>query len=973
MHLRLSRTLSRAAWPPARRRVASLLRLVAVAAALTACEPSPTEPACRPGQEACQCAAESACLPPLVCDLATDRCVSPPAGPDATEAETVGSDVAPDDAGLVGDLGPASDAPTDDTGGAEDASAEDTAVGEDTTVPGDTAVGEDTTVPEDSAPGEDTTVPEDTAMGEDGTVPEDTAPVEDTAVGEDTAPTGDSAVSQDAGPTDPCEASPRGDGCLCEVHADCASEVCQPRADGTRTCAPPCGEGCPEGTRCGSWPAAEGELPLLRCLVPDLNLCSPCDDDQDCTSGLASDSGARCLRGAPEAGHVCGVACEDDAGCPAGYACRDGLAVDGSAVRQCVLADPGSVCGCSPRAILGAATTSCAVRTCVGTRTCEAPELGPCTDATGVVCPTPSGLAVTFDVQGGEPLDAPVVYVYRGETYGPLPSPFREGYGFEGWWTAPNGAGLQVMAATVVTAEGPHTLFADWTALTFSVVFDTVGGTPCDETFVTFGEPYDLSCSPMREGYTFAGWYIDDGAEGIPVTAASRLALGDDHVLTARWNPNTYEVFLDSLGGSVCPGFTVTFGAPYGLLCAPTRTGYAFDGWYTRADATGTLVTATTTVTSTFNHSLYARWTAVVAPESCTGAFDEDHDGFVDCYDPDCVGRPGCPAGYPDDTCATATTIRGAFWSSTFDTCAYTANYSGTATNGCKTHGSAKDAIVRIVADVAGTYRVSFDTGAAGVGGTGSFDSTLNVVKSVSCPNSFNSCVASSDRGDPERVDIPALAGETFWVLADGYGTRCGVGRLTVTRLEPEQCSDGIDNDDDGLTDCSDISDCNGAIRPAPLQNCPFLDFRCAADVNITSLPFTNNGRNLCNHQSAETFSTTSACKAYVDPSLGGIIYAYRAPVSQKVRVTAIPRSTWYDEFFGESLPIDLLLNLTKQCSPTADPTPCVASSDSPTEDTEVAETTVAANETLYIHVNLANSPYGNDCGNIDLRVEVVP
>ena len=71
--------------------------------------------------------------------------------------------------------------------------------------------------------------------------------------------------------------------------------------------------------------------------------------------------------------------------------------------------------------------------------------------------------------------------------------------------------------------------------------------------------------------------------------------------MTVTFNPN---------GGTVSPtSKTVTNGSGYGALPTPTRSGYSFDGWFTAASG-GTLVTATTQVTASANHTLYAHWTA---------------------------------------------------------------------------------------------------------------------------------------------------------------------------------------------------------------------------------------------------------------------------------------------------------------------------------------------------------------------------
>lgn len=66
-------------------------------------------------------------------------------------------------------------------------------------------------------------------------------------------------------------------------------------------------------------------------------------------------------------------------------------------------------------------------------------------------------------------------------------------------------------------------------------------------------------------------------------------------------------VTLDAKGGSGAPeSLPMAIGQPYGDLPAPTREGYQFDGWF---DASGLLVTPDRIVTSTYNHTLVARWT----------------------------------------------------------------------------------------------------------------------------------------------------------------------------------------------------------------------------------------------------------------------------------------------------------------------------------------------------------------------------
>lgn len=67
-------------------------------------------------------------------------------------------------------------------------------------------------------------------------------------------------------------------------------------------------------------------------------------------------------------------------------------------------------------------------------------------------------------------------------------------------------------------------------------------------------------------------------------------------------------VAFDANGGQVSPtSVTVTYGATYGNLPTPTKTGCFFEGWYTALNG-GTKITATTTVATTSAHTLYAKW-----------------------------------------------------------------------------------------------------------------------------------------------------------------------------------------------------------------------------------------------------------------------------------------------------------------------------------------------------------------------------
>lgn len=81
---------------------------------------------------------------------------------------------------------------------------------------------------------------------------------------------------------------------------------------------------------------------------------------------------------------------------------------------------------------------------------------------------------------------------------------------------------------------------------------------------------------------------------------------------------DTCTVTLNPNGGTVSKrSITVTPGRTYSGLPTPTRSGYTFSGWYT-ASSGGARVTASTTVTNSSNHTLYAHWTKSTASKTYT-------------------------------------------------------------------------------------------------------------------------------------------------------------------------------------------------------------------------------------------------------------------------------------------------------------------------------------------------------------------
>ena len=98
----------------------------------------------------------------------------------------------------------------------------------------------------------------------------------------------------------------------------------------------------------------------------------------------------------------------------------------------------------------------------------------------------PETITVNFDKNGGYHTVISKT-VTAGGVYGDLPTPTREGYTFDGWYTS-NSGGSKVTRSTEVTETTPHTLYARWTANQITVNFDSNGGScPVSSKTVTAG------------------------------------------------------------------------------------------------------------------------------------------------------------------------------------------------------------------------------------------------------------------------------------------------------------------------------------------------------------------------------------------------------------------------------------------------------------------------------------------------------
>jgi uncharacterized protein (TIGR02145 family)/uncharacterized repeat protein (TIGR02543 family) len=218
---------------------------------------------------------------------------------------------------------------------------------------------------------------------------------------------------------------------------------------------------------------------------------------------------------------------------------------------------------------------------------------------------------ITFNANGGTVSPAAGA-TGRGGMLASLPTPARNGYAFDGWYTALTD-GIEVTANW--TFSGNATIYAQWSpvSVSYTVTFNVngSGGLVNPTSRVTTGNGTLASLpTPVRSGYAFAGWYTTaSSAVGVEVTTATVFEA--NATIYARWKP-VYTVTFNPNGGAVSPTSAKVGidGLIDGDLPVPARAGYRFDGWFTTSAATGGLE-VTEEYEYSANTTIYARWTLV--------------------------------------------------------------------------------------------------------------------------------------------------------------------------------------------------------------------------------------------------------------------------------------------------------------------------------------------------------------------------
>lgn len=252
------------------------------------------------------------------------------------------------------------------------------------------------------------------------------------------------------------------------------------------------------------------------------------------------------------------------------------------------------------------------------------PASGSYSQTVTITIPAKTSYNVTYNANGGS-LSTTSQKKWYGENLTLLTSSVatRTGYTISKWNTKADGSGTNYALGGTYSANAAVTLYAIWVANTYSISYNANGGSnaPGSQT-KTYGVALTLSSSkPTRTGYSFVKWNTASNGSGTSYSSGAQYTANASVILYAQWKANTYTITYNANGGSNAPAAgTKTYNVAYTISASkPSRPGYNFSSWNTKANGSGTSYASAASYTANANVTLYAQWTIAHAMPTIKG------------------------------------------------------------------------------------------------------------------------------------------------------------------------------------------------------------------------------------------------------------------------------------------------------------------------------------------------------------------
>ena len=208
---------------------------------------------------------------------------------------------------------------------------------------------------------------------------------------------------------------------------------------------------------------------------------------------------------------------------------------------------------------------------------------------------------ITFDSLGGQEYEEQVLS--KGDNV-VLPTPEKEGYIFIEWYFLEDEKEVVFTEDTIINRD--LTVYARWQVITYSISFDSVGGSNVDTIENEYSVLPTSPDSPEKPGYLFEGWFLDSDYKTI---YEFDYVPEDDLLLYAKWDVIVYDViyFLDEGVNNEENLIQYTVETELVILKEPSKMGHSFVGWYNNPEFLGEAISSFSSSLRT-DISLYAKW-----------------------------------------------------------------------------------------------------------------------------------------------------------------------------------------------------------------------------------------------------------------------------------------------------------------------------------------------------------------------------
>ena len=246
----------------------------------------------------------------------------------------------------------------------------------------------------------------------------------------------------------------------------------------------------------------------------------------------------------------------------------------------------------------------------------EKPATMPANDVTLVAVLPAENYNIAYNINGGSGVTPTGETVTYGQSYTLAGSSAfsKNGYDFDGWYLGTDGnnlttkmgdAGEALTIADLGSNGDTITLYAKWTIASYTLSFDSDGGSEVGSQTVEYNALAIEPAAPTKAGYTFQYWTYNDEQVDFSTFRMPYFNVQ----MVAVWTPNQYTISFEENGGSVVADVTAAYQSSVAEPTAPTKEGYTFGGWYTSNDNMIDATRVTWPVAMPLNGATYyAKW-----------------------------------------------------------------------------------------------------------------------------------------------------------------------------------------------------------------------------------------------------------------------------------------------------------------------------------------------------------------------------